>query len=450
MYMAKDRAEGSGAFGRGLSRRDFLKISGAGLAGVSLLGVAGCGGGEQGGGGPVSITFATTPDPTGTFEKLMDEFNQNNENIEINYRKMPPDSGQYFDQLRTEFQAGATEISVFEGDVTWPAQFAANGWIMDLSDRFPEQERQKFLSGPIESNIYEGQIYGAPWRTDAGMLYYRRDLLEEAGFSEPPRTWEELKQIAQQVQEQTGTQFGFVFQGAEYEGGVVNGLEYIWTHGGEVLRGQSNEVVIDSPASVNGLTTERSMVDDGLAPEAVSTYKEDESTATFLNGDAVFLRNWPYVYAQASDPEQSNITPEQIGIAPLPAESGAQSASGLGGWNLMINANADQEVQDASWELIKFMTSSNQQRTLALEGAYLPVLQELYEDQEVLDAVPVIALGKEAIQSTKPRPVSPYYSDMSLRMAEQFNASLRGATSPEQAVQTLQDSLQDIVEQAQA
>ena len=177
--------------GRRINRRDFLKISGAGLAGAALLGVAGCGGGGGGGGGgAVAITLATTPDPTGTFQTLIDDFNSENEGqIEVSYREMQPDSSQYFDQLRTEFQGGSTNISVFEGDVTWPAQFALPGFVVDLSDRLTEEERQGFLEGPLQSNVYEGGTYGVPWRTDAGFLYYRRDLLEEAGISEPPTTW---------------------------------------------------------------------------------------------------------------------------------------------------------------------------------------------------------------------------------------------------------------------
>ncbi len=433
-----------------MSRRDFLKISGAGLAGAALLGVAGCGGGG-GGGGAVGITFATTPDPTGTFQKLIDQFNSDNEGqIEVSYREMPPDSGQYFDQMKTEFQGGSTSISVFEGDVTWPAQFALPGFVLDLSDRFTEEEQQGFLEGPLQSDVYEGGIYGVPWRTDTGFLYYRRDLLKEAGISEPPTTWDELKQQAGMVQKNSGTQYGYVFQGANYEGGVVNGLEYINSAGGNVLDpNDPNTVTVDSSEARKGLTTERSMVEDGIAPQAVSTYKEDESTATFLNGDAVFLRNWPYVYAQAGDSKVSYITQDQVGIAPLPASSGGQSVSGLGGWNLMINALAEPDVQDAAYELIKFMTIAEQQRTLAVEGAYLPILQKLYDDQEVLDAVPVIALGKEATQNTKPRPVSPFYSDMSLAMAEQFNASLKGEADPETATSTLQKKLTDIIEQGQ-
>ena len=438
--------------GRGMSRRDFLKIAGTGLAGASLLGVAGCGGGGGGGGGLVSITLATTPDPSGTFQTLIDQFNLQNEGeIEVSYRVMPPDSSQVFDQLRTEFQAGSPDISVFEGDVTWPAQFAVPGFIIDLSDRFTEHERHGFLEGPVQSNVYEGGIYGVPWRTDAGMLYYRQDLLEESGFTEPQTTWDELKEMARTVQQRSGTRYGFVFQGADYEGGVVNGLEYINSAGGNVLDpNDSSTVTIDSPEAREGLSIERSMVEDDVTPQAVSTYKEDESTATFLNGDAVFLRNWPYVYAQAGDPATSTISQDQIGIAPLPAASGGRSVSGLGGWNLMINAASDPEVQDAAYEFIRFATAAEQQRTLAVEGSYLPVLQELYEDQEVLDAVPVIALGREAIQNTVPRPVSPYYSDMSLAMAEQFNASLNGEVAPEEAVATLQEELTDIIEQGQA
>ena len=427
-----------------LSRRQFLRLGGAGLAGMALLGAAGaaCGGG---GGQSGDVVFAMGTDTSGTLEDLIKQFNdQNKGNFQVRYRQMPSDTGQYFDQLRTELQAGASEIDVIGGDVIWPAQFAANGWILDVSDRFPESERSQFLPAPVDSLVYEGAIYGVPWFTDAGMLYYRSDLLEQAGFSEAPKTWAELEEMALKTAQDTGTQDGFVFQGADYEGGTVNGLEYIWTHGGDVLDG--NKVIIDSPESVAGLATEHAMVERGVAPQAVSTYKEPETDPAFLGGRSVFARNWPYMYALAQDPETSNIKPEQIGISPLPAGEGGQSFSGLGGWNMMINANS--QKQDEAWEFVKFMTSEQGQRQRALAATLLPTRKALYEDKQILDEVPVIRLGAEAIQSTKSRPVSPYYSDMSLAMAEQFNLSLKGEVAPEEAVATLQEELTKIVEQA--
>ena len=152
------------------------------------------------------------------------------------------------------------------------------------------------------------------------------------------------------------------------------------------------------------------------------------------------------MYALAEDPEISRIEPGQIGIAPLPAGEGGQNFAGLGGWNMMINANSQR--QEEAWEFVSWMTGEEGQRARALAATLLPTRKSLYEDQEILEKVPVIRLGKEAIQSTKSRPVSPYYSDMSLAMAEQFNLSLKGEIEPQAAVQNPQEELTKILEQA--
>src|SRR5215210_7758344 len=211
---------GNRAERRALSRGEFLRLGAGGLAGAVLLGAAGCSGEGQSGRAPVELTFSHGPDESGTFRQQIEEFNRLHEGeIEVRYREMPADTGQYFEQLRTEFQAGDGKIDVISGDVTWPARFAARGWISDLSERLAPEMRKQYLPYTVESNTYEGAIYGVPWFTDAGMLYYRKDLLEDSGFSEPPKTWEELKEQARKVQEDSGTKFGYVFQGADYEVG---------------------------------------------------------------------------------------------------------------------------------------------------------------------------------------------------------------------------------------
>ena len=316
-----------------LGRREFLRLGGASLAGAVLLGGAACGGEGGSGEGATRIVFSHGPEPSGVLRKQLDAFNRQHEGeIRVEWREMAADTGQYFNQLRTEFQAGASEIDVISGDVIWPAQFAANGWIEELSERLPESERGKFLDAPLDANTWEGGLYGVPWFTDAGMLYYRKDLLEKSGFSGAPKTWAELKEMALETKRRQGTEFGFVFQGAEYEGGVVNGLEYIWTHGGSVLDERAERVVIDSPQSAAGLATERSMVEDGVSPVSVVNYKEQETHQTFIRGATVFARNWPYMYGLISDPKQSNVDPEQVDVAPLPhAEGrGASAASAAG------------------------------------------------------------------------------------------------------------------------
>ncbi len=431
--------------GRRFNRRDFLRMGGAGLAGAALLGTAGCGGGGGAFNGEITVGFGR--EPSGTLQKLIDQFNKQNKDIKAKWRTMPVDTGQYFDQLRTQFQAQDGSLTLIAGDVIWPAQFAANSYIIDLSDRFTKSMQSKFLQGPVESNTYEGKVYGVPWFTDAGLLYYRKDLLEKAGFSGPPTTWDELKEQANKIKQDQGTKFGYVFQGAEYEGGTVNGLEFINSYGGQVLDpGDASKVIIDSPESVAGLEAQRSMVVDGVAPQAVSTYQEPETEAPFLGGDAVFARNWPYMYSLAGT--ENFISPDMIDIAPLPAGDGGESVSGLGGWNFFINAFADPEAQDAAWEFVKFITASEQQKFYSLGGSYLPTLTALYDDPEIKEKVPTVKLAGEALKNTVPRPVSPVYSDMSLTMAEEFNSSLGGDVEPQEAISTLQTELQKIADQA--
>jgi multiple sugar transport system substrate-binding protein len=432
------------AFSRNsLSRRNFLRLGGVGLAGVALLGASACAGAAD----PNEVVLSH---PEGfPMVGLIKKFNERHKDgFRVTVRVMPNDYGEYFEKLQTEFQVGGGGIDVILGDIIWVAEFAANDWISDLSGRFPEDERSAFVDGTIRSFTYGGQIYGVPRVLDAGMLYYRKDLLEESGYSEPPKTWEELKEMAGKVVRDRGTRYGYVFQGADYEGGVCNGLEFIWTHGGEVLDpNDASKVIIGSPESVAALATEQSMVSDGVAPQGVASYREYESEITFmLHGDAVFCRNWPYMYALGSDP-RSKAKTELVGVSPLPVGDGQhRTASCLGGDVLLIGASS--EMKEEAWEFVRFFDNEVSQKTQALEANLLPTRKALYHDREVTEALPMIAEAKEALLNARPRPVSGHYSEMSRAMALQFNNVLRGNTMPEEAVETLQGELQQIIDEA--
>lgn len=434
-----------------MSRKRFLQLGGAGLAGATLLGTAaGCGGGgvQTAEDGSVIVNFAFGQDASGTLEELVRRFNEQFAGeYQANFQVQPQDTGAFFDRLRTQFQSGGGDLHLIGGDVIWPGQFAANGWILDLSDRFTEEMRSGFLPGPVESNTYDGAAYGVPWFTDFGVLYYRQDLLDDAGI-EVPGTWDELREAANQIKQDAGLENGFAFQGSNYEGGVVNGLEYIYSYGGQILSDDSMEVLIDSPESVAALTAEREMVTSGASPQSVANYTETESQEAFLNGQSAFLRNWPYVYGLVT-PENTDLTRDQIGITSLPAGDGGESSPGLGGWNFYISATAPEEVQEGAWQFINFASQPEQQKFRAIDGGFLPTVASLYEDQEVLDALPVVeqAGGLDAIAAATPRPASPYYSDMSLVMAEQFNANVTGNSTPEEVVAATQEELQAIVDQ---
>jgi multiple sugar transport system substrate-binding protein len=423
------------------NRREFLKVGGTTVAGIAVFGVSACGGGS---GDSDELILGATPDYESIIGPMVARYNkQRKGGPKVTVRMYPADTGQYFDRLRTQFQAGDADLDVFAGDVSWPAQFATNGWIADLSERFPAAERKQFIPGAIEGDTYDGKVWGVPWFTDSGFLYFRRDLLEASGFSEPPATWDELKEMAAKVKRDEKVANGFVFTGAVYEGGTVLGTEFIRTAGGDVLNG--NEVVVTSPEAVEGLRIQQSLVTDGISPKAVANYKEDEASGAFLRGDAVFMRMWPYAYDLLGDKETSDISADQVGLTRVPVASESVAPVNVGGgWSFYINAESGN--QDAAWDLVQFLAADAQQKTMAIEGAYLPTRTALYDDPEISDKLPAIRLGKDVVEQTTTPPVSPYYSDMSAAMAKAFNSNALGSSSPEDVAETLAGELNTMIE----
>jgi multiple sugar transport system substrate-binding protein len=406
---------------------------------------------------PVELVFSFGPDESGSLDNLIDAFNAEHEGeIQVRWRVMSDISDEYFRQLRSDFEAGVDDIDVLGGDVIWTAEFGDNGWIADLSTRFHrDYDPDDFVDAAMNSTAFRNRIWAVPWFTDAGLLYYRQDLLEDAGFDDPPETWNELADMAEQVTEEAEVEYGFVFQGAEYEGGVTNALEYIWSANGRVLEGNisiagqpgqnvvdPNIIQVDDPRSAQGLDIARGLVERGVAPEEVAEFDEQDAWERFLAGDAVFMRNWPFVFGLIATGEYE-VGLDQVGFAELPVDTAPEPVSTLGGWNLMINAASPNE--DAAWEFIRFATDAEQQRQRAIEGGFLPSLIDLYEDPDIADEAPIVAVGEQVVDNARVRPISPYYSQMSPRIARAFTQTLRGDITGQEAVSQLETELRTIL-----
>jgi multiple sugar transport system substrate-binding protein len=406
--------------------------------------------------GPAELTFAFGPDESGTLGPIIETFNEtNDQDITVEWREMPRESDAYFAELFEDLEAGDSDIDVFAADVIWTGELAESDLVTDLTGRFrSEYDAEEFVPAARLSAGYQQRAYGVPWYTDAGVLLYRADLLADAGYDTPPETWDELRQIAAEVTAATDVPAGFIFQGADYEGGVANMLEHIWSFGGRVLTTQAsvagqfgenvmapNVIVINSARTAEGLDHARQLITDGITPEAVTTFREVETDQAFAAGDAVFLRSWPLAVAVAT---AGGLELDQVGAAPLPvARPGDPSFSTLGGWNLMIAADSPHEA--AAWEFIRYMVDEEQQRIRASDGAFLPTLETLYDDQELLDVQPVLAIGREAVENARIRPVSPRYSEISSRLSAGFQAALLGEEEGASIAARLQRELEQLV-----
>ncbi len=440
-----------------MKRRKFITLAGAGVAGSTLLSA----GTFPAQSGEIALTFGHGSDDSGTIQAVIDKFNSRYKGkIRVTWKTLSRESDTMHRQLVSNFNVESGEIDVFSADVPWTAEFSNKEYITELTKGFyRDYTPEDFLTNTLKSTYYNYRMWGVPWYTDIGMLYYRRDLLAKSGFNSPPTTWSELSEMAKKVMADSGTKYGYVFQGADYEGGVANALEYIWNAGGRVLTGNisvagsfgqrvidPNVITVNSTNAAKGLDEVKTMIGAGVVPKAVSEFRELESWEAFAGGNAVFMRNWPFAYGNLDNPELSKIKPNQVGVAPIPtSSSSSRSYSCQGGWNLMINAYTTEEKQQAAWKLIRFMTAPEQQKYMALNGGFLPTYKSLYDDPEILGAMPSIRQGKEILENARVRPITPFYQQMAPRISRTFNRVLRGEMNGTLAVQTLEKELRIVL-----
>jgi multiple sugar transport system substrate-binding protein len=407
----------------------------------------------------VEIVFSAGADETGTVRRMIDAFNADHRGeIRVEWREMPSENDAHRRVLLDDLATAPGGIDVLASDVVWTAELAHGGYVRDLTDRFyADYDRETFLPAPLGSATYRLRIWGVPWYTDAGLLFYRRDLLARSGITGPPATWDELGETALRVMGESGVAHGFVFQGAAYEGGAANAAEFVWSAGGEVMTSrlavtgvvvntavEVDQVAVGSEEAARGLDIARRLIQDGVAPPAVADFREAESLEAFAAGDAVYMRNWPYAYRALL---RAGFTDDQVGMAPLPAAgAGGESASSLGGWNLMVNARSNEAERRAAWTLIRYLTDPVQQRRQALEAGLLPVLESLYDDPRLSAEVPVIGVGKEVFATRlHERPMTPFYGELSSSIATAFRRLLRGEIDGGEAAALLEGELRAIL-----
>lgn len=416
------------------------KVVSAGLALSMVLSVTACatGGTEETGGEKVTLTYARGKDVTGSTHKLIEEFEKKHPNIKVNFKEMPSDTGQNHDQLVTMLSSKSSEIDVFDLDVIWPSEFAKAGYLQPL-DRYIEKDKidmNQYVSGAVEAGKSDGQQYAMPKFIDAGLLYYRKDII-----SEPPKTWDDLIKMAKENKGKEGTKFGYLMQAKQYEGLVCNFIEFAGAYGGRILDDKGN-VVVNSPETINGLKKMIEIVQSDFVPSNITTFTEVESHTAFIEGQSPFIRNWPYQYALAQDKKQSKIV-DKVGVAPLPAGDKG-SAAALGGWMLGINKYSKHKKE--AWELLKFMAGKEGQKISAIHGGHTPTYLPTFDDPEVKKANPLFADQNfiEGVSKAIPRPVSPIYPEISDVIQIEVSKAVTGKQTAEQAVQNIETKLKEI------
>jgi multiple sugar transport system substrate-binding protein len=365
---------------------------------------------------------AWKPEMPQFWNQAIADFESQNPGVKIAREVGPQSSTQLHDLITQKLKNRDPEMDVFVMDVVWPAEFASAGWALPLDLFFPKEEQEKFLEAPIRANRYRGQTFGVPLFIDAGRLYYRKDLLEKYALS-PPRFWPELVDQAKTIlaRERDSQLVGFSGQFKQYEGLVCNMMEYILSNGGALWNENRLKSAINQPRAVEAVRFVRDRIIGQISHRGVLAYEEPESLALFIQGRAIFHRNWPYAWQIANDTKQSKVA-GKVGMMPLPSFPGNKGAAALGGWQLAISRFSNKT--ELAWRFVSFMTSPALQKRIALQTGRAPTRMALYEDPEVLDKVPQLGPLLETFQQAVPRPTTPVYIPLSNIMQRYFSSVL--------------------------
>lgn len=368
-----------------------------------------------------SVTFLMAAPFADATRDLVKQFNQEHRG-EINLKVVrgPLETEAMSDLAISSLLLGKAPFDGLLMDVTWLPKYAAAGWMEPLEDFFNEKDVDALAIGAREGNSYDGHLYRWPLTADMGLLYYRTDLMEQ-----PPETPEELVLVSQSLQKDRKVDWGYVWQGRQYEGLSCVYLEMIDGFGGDWLQPNNNHIGLDLDPGVQAAAWLQELIDQGVSPNAVTNYAEPEALQSFKVGDAAFMRNWPYAWTELQ--KSDSAVKGNVGITTMVARPGHSTAT-LGSWGLTVLKGSAHV--NASIEAIRFLTNESSQKQLFLNHGYTPTQQSVFDDPQLLQDKPILAEFGQALKVVKARPETPLYAQISDVLTRQLSSILTRETTP--------------------
>ncbi len=370
----------------------------------------------------------TAPDAQPWKQGLIQDFEAKNPGIRINLIEGPNAVNLVEDLYTSAFLLGDSPYDLVNMDVVWTPKFAAAGWLLDLTKKIAPEELAAFSAKDVEAGRYQDKLYRIPIRSDLGILYYREDLLKAAKLP-PPATFADLVKISLSLKQDKKANWGYLWQGRQYEGLVAMFLEVLQGFGGYWVN-PSMDVGLDSAETLQAIAFLKDTIKEGISPPGVTTYQEEETRRLFESGQAVFLRSWPYAWPLANQP--GSAIKGKIAIKPMVSTLGNSSGACLGGWGLGI-AKSSPHPQEA-WKVIQYFTSEEVQRRLIMNAGYVPSRRSLFTDPQIVAKYPHYPQLLKISQSAVLRPPIAQYAQASDILQRYLSAALTDSLTSEQAM----------------
>jgi multiple sugar transport system substrate-binding protein len=432
-------------------------LLGGSAAAVGALGLAACsnpagsgdGGGDGGDGGdsgPAAnwdehgpITYATGKDTSGALKGFLETWNKEHSDEKVTLVELPESADEQRSQMINNAQAKSDAYTVLGLDVVWTAEFAANQWVVELpEDKLPLDQ---MIEATVSTGTYFDKLYAMPFSTNSQLLFSRKDLLEDAGYTDPPKTFDEMWEIVEKVQDNDKKMKGFAAQLAKYEGLTCTFTGMAKSAGADLFD-EDGKPTVTSDGAVTGLTSLREGFDKGFIAKEALTYKEEESRQAFQDGTTVFLQNWPYVYDQFQADDGSSKVKDKVLVSVVPGVDG-DGTSTLGGLNLAVSAFG--KNMGTALDFIMFMSDAAQQKDWLLKSGNPTCNEDVYSDEHVKKEIPYLDILKSGIDGGVSRPHVVKYGDVTQDIQESVYGCISGGDEPEATLKSLQSTLESAV-----
>ncbi len=390
----------------------------------------------------VTIQIGIAPREVGqVFPQLLAEFEEQNPDIRVDWLEVPGVPGDQKSLYVTNLIGGSEDPDVMALDVIWPGEFIANNWTIPLNDYFSEAELAEFNPALINAATSDGEIHAIPFYQNAVHFFYRRDLLEKYDL-DVPVTWSDLEEAAQIVLEGEDDPdlAGYSSMWAQIEGLFMNYLQFLWGAGGSIVE-EGGRIAVDTADGRRALSQMVGMLDSGIAPRSLLTYTPNEAMTLFRQGRAVFMVVqgfvWPIITAPDSpvaDVVEMDSIPVFEGVDP---ETTPRHATGA--WMFAVNPNS--RHVDEAVELIRFLTTEENQVRLGIETGNLPPRLGMEDNPDLIEAVPIAVQQYKNFELGNVRPsveTGENYTEFSDIMQRHIHSALTGDMTVEEALRSAQ------------
>ena len=419
--------------------RTLHKIALFTLAFLFLVGATGCA--PKQATGPVTIHILTQ-DQAGMkpaeIDQIARDFEAQNPDIKVNMEYLGYDF--IHDKITTGMAANPPAYDASMIDVIWPDEFIKAGYLLDVTDRITPEMKSGIFPASWNGVTRNGKIYGMPWLMDVKYFMYNKDMLQKAGITDPPKTWEELVDQAKMIKEKGIVEFPIVWSWNQKEGVVCDYAVLLYGNGGSFVDA-SGKPAFNNDKGVEALTWMKQTIDDGLTNPSSISADEPAVEADFMAGNSAFAVNWLFQYSDSNDATKSKIV-GQAAFAPMPVfkaglDAGIKSSSVDGSSSFAIMATTP--YPDQTWKFLTYLTSNEVQTKYSAE--MLPIWKGDFEGQKLETLKAATATNPVTVPAflaqfpfANERPTVPYYNEASAALQLAIQEALTGVKSPKDAL----------------